>query len=138
MSAVKEMAVERLRAVCLALPQTTEGGGVGDPTFRVREKIFAMQHGVDGRPSMWCKAPPGGQAALVGSDPDRFFVPPYVGCHGWVGMWLDVEIDWDEVADLVEESYRMTAPKRLAAMLEQKQQLISRADQAVTRPSTCD
>ena len=75
-----------------------------------------MLHGVDGRPSMWCKAPPGVQQALVSSNPDRFFVPPYVGYHGWVGMWLD--IDWDEVADLVEESYRMTAPKRLSARIE--------------------
>ncbi len=68
---------------------------------------------------MWCKAPPGVQPALVGANPERFFVPPYVGHHGWVGMWLNVEIDWDEVADLVEESYRMTAPKRLAARLDQ-------------------
>jgi hypothetical protein len=66
---------------------------------------------------MWCKAPPGAQDILVNSNPERFFVPPYVGHHGWVGVWLDVEIDWDEVADLVEESYRMTAPKRLLAML---------------------
>ena len=77
-----------------------------------------MQHGVDGRPSMWCKAPPGGQQVLVGSAPDRFFVPPYVGCHGWAGMWLDVAVDWDEVAELVEESYRMTAPKRLIRLLD--------------------
>jgi len=55
----------------------------------------------------------------VGSDPKRFFVPPYVGHHGWIGVWLDVEIDWDEVADLIEESYRMTAPKRLWAQFKQ-------------------
>jgi len=110
--------LDRLRAICLVLPEATEGGGVGNPSFRVRDKIFAMQHGVDGRPSMWCKAPPGAQQVLVSSNPDRFFVPPYVGCHGWVGMWLDIEIDWDEVADLVEESYRMTAPKRLSARIE--------------------
>ncbi len=115
---MKEAAVDRLRTISLALPEATEGGGVGDPTFRVRDKIFAMQHGVDGRPSMWCKAPPGMQSALVCSDPERFFVPPYVGCHGWIGMWLDIEIDWDEVADLVEESYRMTAPKRLISQID--------------------
>jgi predicted DNA-binding protein (MmcQ/YjbR family) len=113
-----EATLDRVRAICLALPEATEGGGVGSPSFRVRDKIFAMQHGVDGRPSMWCKAPPGAQQVLVSSNPDRFFVPPYVGCHGWVGMWLDIEIDWDEVADLVEESYRMTAPKRLSARIE--------------------
>lgn len=116
---MKEDPVDRLRDICLVLPEATERGGVGDPTFRVRDKIFAMQHGVDGRPSMWCKAPPGLQYALVRSDSERFFVPPYVGHHGWVGLWLDVEIDWDEVAGLVEESYRMTAPKRLSALLDQ-------------------
>jgi hypothetical protein len=115
---MKQDPMDRLRAICLALPEATEAGGVGDPTFRVRDKIFAMRHGVDGRMSMWCKAPKGVQEVLVGSNPERFFVPPYVGHHGWVGMWLDVEIDWDEVADLVEESYWMTAPKRLSARLD--------------------
>ena len=91
---------------------------MGNPSFKVRDKIFAMQHGVDGRPSMWCKAPPGVQDILVGSNPQRFFVPPYVGHHGWVGAWLDAEIDWDEIADLVEESYRLTAPKRLCALIQ--------------------
>ena len=57
------------------------------------------------------------QDILVGSNPARFFVPPYVGYHGWVGLWLDGEIDWEELADLVVESYRMTAPKRLTATL---------------------
>src|SRR5436190_10275452 len=109
--------LERLRGICLALPEAIEAGGVGDPSFRVRDKIFAMQHGVDGRPSMWCKAPPGAQQALVSADPERFFVPPYVGCHGWIGHWLDIPIDWDELADLVDESYRMTAPKRLCAQI---------------------
>jgi hypothetical protein len=116
---MKQNALDRLRAICLALPEAVEAGGVGDPSFKVREKIFAhpaprgTRHGAEGRPYMWCKAPPGAQQALVGAEPGRFFVPPYVGCHGWVGMWLDIEIDWDEVADLVEESYRMTAPKHL-------------------------
>jgi predicted DNA-binding protein (MmcQ/YjbR family) len=112
-----EHSLDRLRQICLALPEATEGGGVGDPTFRVREKIYAMQHGVEGRPSLWCKAPRGAQEVLVGSNPERFFVPPYVGHHGWVGVWLDVPLDWDEIADLIEESYRMTAPKRLSARL---------------------
>ncbi len=110
--------LDRLRAICLALPEAIEAGGVGNPSFKVRDKIFAMQHGVDGRPSMWCKAPPGVQDILVGSNPQRFFVPPYVGHHGWVGAWLDAEIDWDEIADLVEESYRLTAPKRLCALIQ--------------------
>ena len=109
----------RLREICLALPGATEQEAWGDPTFRVRDKIFAMQKRGDGRPSVWCKGPPGAQAILVGSDPARFFVPPYVGHLGWIGVRLDVGIEWDEIADLVAESYRMTAPKRLVALLEE-------------------
>jgi hypothetical protein len=109
--------LERLREVCLAFPEAVESGGVGSPSFKVREKIFAMQHPQDGRPSLWVKAPDGVQQMLVGAVPDRFFRPPYVGHHGWVGLWLDGELDWAELADLVEESYRITAPKRLSARL---------------------
>ena len=111
--------LDRLRAICMALPEATEQGGVGDPTFRVRDKIFAMRHGVAGRMSLWCKAPPGLQEVLVGSDPQRYFVPPYVGHHGWVGVYLDVALEWDFIADLIEDSYRLTAPKRLRALLDQ-------------------
>jgi predicted DNA-binding protein (MmcQ/YjbR family) len=112
---MNEELLQRLRVICLAFPEATEGMGVGNPTFRIRDKIFAMQHAMDGRPSLWCKAPRGFQDMIVGSDPTRFFVPPYVGHHGWVGVWLDVEQDWHLIADLIKESYRMTAPKRLAA-----------------------
>ena len=115
---MQENVLNRLRAICLALPEAVESGGVGDPTFKVRDKIFAMRHPVGERMSVWCKAPPGVQDILVGSNPERFFVPPYVGHHGWVGIWIDGEIDWDELADLVVESYRMTAPKRLVALLD--------------------
>ena len=69
----------------------------------------------DGRISVWCKAPPGSQAVLVGADPELFFVPPYVGHKGWVGMRLDREPDWREVATVVTRSYKLIAPKRLAA-----------------------
>jgi hypothetical protein len=110
--------LERLRAVCLAFPEAVESGGVGDPSFKVRDKIFAMQHRMDERPSLWVKAPDGVQEMLVGAVPERFFRPPYVGHRGWVGLRLDGELDWDELADLVEESYRMTAPKRLSAQIE--------------------
>jgi predicted DNA-binding protein (MmcQ/YjbR family) len=109
---------ERLRAICLALPETSEKEAWGDPTFRVRERIFAMEKRGDGRISVWCKAPPGSQTVLVGADPERFFVPPYVGHKGWVGMRLDDAPDWAEVATLVSRSYRLIAPKRLAALLE--------------------
>ena len=114
-----EELLERVRAICLALPEATEGAGVGNPSFRIREKIFAMRHDLhEGRWSIWCKAPPGAQQALVGSDGDRFFVPPYVGHHGWIGIDLAVEQDWELVASLIEDSYRMTAPKRLLAQLD--------------------
>jgi predicted DNA-binding protein (MmcQ/YjbR family) len=115
---MKDQAVERLRGICLALPEATERETWGDPTFRVRDKIFAMPKRGDGRLSLWCKAPPGVQEVLVGADGERFFVPPYVGHNGWVGVRLDGEVNWDEVADLIGESYRLTAPKRLAASLD--------------------
>src|SRR5882757_849256 len=103
---------ERLRAICLALPEAVEKETWDVPTFRVRDKIFAMANHGDGRIAVWCKAPPGSQAVLVGADPQRFFVPPYVGPKGWIGIRLDRRADWNEVAALVERSYRLIAPKR--------------------------
>ncbi len=111
----------RLRAICMALPEATEKLTWGEhPTFRVRDKIFAQfhdNHHRDGRVALWCQGPPGAQAAFVGSEPDLYFVPPYVGQHGWIGVHLDRVEDWDDLADLIAESYRMTAPKRLLALL---------------------
>lgn len=119
---MKSDALERVRAICLALPEAVEhAGGVGSPSFTVREKIFAMRHpdGVHGtRSSLWVKAPRGLQEVLVAANPARYFVPPYVGHHGWVGIYLDVALDWDEMTGLIEDSYCMTAPKRLAARLD--------------------
>jgi predicted DNA-binding protein (MmcQ/YjbR family) len=115
-----ERALARLREICLTFPEAEEAGGVGNPSFKVRGKIFAMRHSLHGidRWSVWCKAPPGVQQLVVGSDPKRFFVPPYVGSKGWIGAYLDLEQDWDELAELIDESYRMTAPKRLTAQLD--------------------
>ena len=107
----------RLRAICLKLPEAVEQETWEIPTFRVRAKIFVMYTADEDRPAIWMKAPPGSQTILVGADPDRFFVPPYVGHKGWVGMHLDARPDWREVRTLVERSYRMTAPKRLAQCL---------------------
>lgn len=109
---------DRLSKICLALPEATEKEAWGDPTFRVRDKIFAMEKRGDGRVSVWFKAPPGSQQVLVGSDAERFFVPPYVGHKGWVGMRLDANPDWKEVELLMRRSYRMTAPRKLAALVE--------------------
>ena len=109
----------RIRELCLALPQAVEKpfGGHSAPSFRVGDKLFVMTS-EDGT-VMTCKAPPGVQEALVSANPERFFVPAYVGHKGWVGARLDVEQDWDELAELIEDSYRMTAPKRLSALLDQ-------------------
>jgi hypothetical protein len=117
--------LERLRAICLAFPEAVEAGGVGSPSFKVRDKIFGMRHPMrlptGERTSFWSKARRGVQEMLVGSAPERFSVPPYVGHHGWVAVYLDGDVDWDELADLVDESYRMTAPKRLVARLDTHQ-----------------
>jgi hypothetical protein len=115
--------IRLLRAICLALPGAIEQneGTVGKPVFKVRGKIFAMQHPMDGRPSLWCKSIFSFRDMLIGSEPVRYFIPPYVGQHGWIAVWLDVELDWDIVRDLVEESYRKTAPKKLSALIAEKQ-----------------
>lgn len=110
--------LEELRAICLRYPEAEESDGVGDPTFKIRGKIFAMQHPMEGRPSMWCKAQRGFQEMLITSEPQRYFAPPYVGHHGWVGLWLDEATDWGMAADLIDQSYRMTAPKKLIKQLE--------------------
>jgi hypothetical protein len=111
--------IERVRAICLALPEVEERsfGGHTAPAFRVRDKIFVMT-AEDGT-SMTMKAPKGAQQILVGSEPARFFVPKYVGPKGWVGVRLDLRKapDWDEMAEMIAESYCLTAPKRLAAQV---------------------
>ncbi|HEX3841019.1 MAG TPA: MmcQ/YjbR family DNA-binding protein [Acidimicrobiales bacterium] len=110
--------IERLRRICLGFPEATEKafGGHTAPSFRVRDKLFVMTS-EDGT-SMTCKAPPGDQAMLVAADPDRYFVPAYVGPKGWIGIRLDPGLDWVEIAEIAEESYRMTAPKKLVAELD--------------------
>lgn len=108
----------RLRKACLALPEAHEVEAWGEPTFRVKNKIFAMyadagtHHGY-GRSSVWVKAAPGNQEMLILADPDRYFRPPYVGPAGWVGVWLDKGVSWKTVASLLADSWRMTAPKKL-------------------------
>jgi hypothetical protein len=114
----------RLRKLCLALPEAHEVEAWGEPTFRVRNKLFAMYASADthhgnGRPAVWIKAAPENQAFMVRAAPDRFFVPPYVGPSGWVGVRLDGAVDWAEIAELLRDAYRLTAPKRLRALLEE-------------------
>jgi hypothetical protein len=116
--------LERLRAICMALPETTERLSHGEPAFFVRGKrvfVTYADHHHDGRLGFWCHAPAGTQQALVKSDPKRFFVPPYVGGRGWIGVNLDgarEEAFWHEIAELVEDAYRMVAPRTLLAGLD--------------------
>ena len=112
----------RLRKMSLALPEAHEVEAWGAPTFRVRNKMFAMyaaagtHHGW-GRPSVWCKSVHVNQEFLVRGAPDRYFVPPYMGPSGWVGVYLDDACDWDELSDILREAYRLAAPRKLAAAL---------------------
>ena len=113
----------RLRKLCLAFPEAHEQEAWGEPTFRVRNKLFAMyasatnHHGA-GRHAVWIKAVAANQALMVKHAPQRFFVPPYVGPSGWIGVWLDNAPDWAEIRDLLEDGYRRTAPKKLLAQLD--------------------
>ena len=112
--------LERLRAICTALPEVTEKVSHGEPTWFVR-KTFVMfaDHHHDDRLAFWCAAPPGVQEALAGSEPERYFRPPYVGHRGWLGVYLDVpDVDWVEIAEIVTDAYREIAPKRLTAQLD--------------------
>ncbi|HYH33136.1 MAG TPA: MmcQ/YjbR family DNA-binding protein [Pseudonocardia sp.] len=114
--------LERLRALCRALPEVTEKISHGEPTWFVR-KTFVMyaDHHHDDRLAFWCAAPPGAQEELVAAAPERFFRPPYVGGRGWLGVYLDVpEVDWTEVAEIVTDAYRQVAPKRLVARLDER------------------
>lgn len=117
--------VTRLRKLCLALPEAHEVEAWGEPTFRVRNKMFATyaspnNHHGGGRPAVWCKAAPGNQALMVRAAPKRFFVPPYVGPSGWIGVYLDGDVDWSELAELLTDSYRLVAPKRLLARIDER------------------
>jgi len=107
----------RLVRLCHALPEVTSDGEQ-HVAFRVRGRTFAYHlddHHGDGRVALCCKAAEGDRDALVAADPERFFVPAYLGPKGWVGLRIDgAEIDWAEVAEMVLESYRLIAPKRLA------------------------
>jgi predicted DNA-binding protein (MmcQ/YjbR family) len=110
-------AATRLRALCLALPGAHEQITWGHPTYRVGAKMFAACGDGTGRFALSAKAPRGAQEALIAYDPARYFLPAYVGKAGWVGVYLDGRVPWSQVAALVEQAWRMTAPKKLAAKL---------------------
>ena len=114
--------IDRLRIACLALPEAHEVEAWNEPTFRVKNKIFAMyaasdtHHGA-GRPAVWVKSTHLIQDMLIHDDPDRYFAPPYVGPKGWLGIRLDRRPNWNTIGDLIRDAYLLTAPKRIAAML---------------------
>jgi hypothetical protein len=113
---------DRLVRLCRTLPEATATPHHQHVGFQVRGRTFAWyvddEHG-DGRVGLLCKAPPGGNTALVAADPHRFYLPRYVGKRGWVGLRLDLQdVDWGEVAELVADSYRLVAPKRLAGLAQ--------------------
>src|SRR5438093_10498233 len=108
---------QKVREICLALPEASERLSHGAPTFFVRGKraflmVLTDHHG-DGRFAIWCAAGAGMQTLLVEADPERFFVPPYVGHRGWLGVRLDRGLDWDELAGVAEDAYAEVAPAKL-------------------------
>jgi hypothetical protein len=113
----RDRIMERIRELCLALPETSERLSHGSPTFFVRERraflmVLTDFHG-DGRFALWCAAPDGLQRTLVEADSERFFVPPYVGHRGWLGVRLDKGLHWDELAGIIEDAYAEVAPRKL-------------------------
>lgn len=111
---------EAVREICLSFPETLEVSSHGSPDFRVRGKSFAsyvVNHHGDGRIALWLRAPPGAQALCTEADPDRFFVPPYVGPRGWLGVHLNRGLAWTHVAELARDAYVTVAPKSLVSRL---------------------
>ena len=116
--------LERIRGLCLALPETSERLSHGAPTFFVRDRraflmVLTDHHG-DGQFAIWCAAPDGLQRTLVEADAERFFVPPYVGHRGWLGMRLDRAFDPDELAGIIEDAYAQVAPRKLVVAVRQE------------------
>src|SRR6201992_4093334 len=112
-----------LRAICLALPEVTERASHSAPTWFVRAKksfvtLWAAGHHSSQFPHLWGAAVPGAQAELIAAEPGRIFRPPYVGGRGWLGVRLDGQPDWTEIAELCQDAYRVIAPPALLAHLD--------------------
>jgi len=112
----------RIRTICLSLPETTERLSHGAPSFFVRDKVgfvnYLDNHHDNGRLALWCACPPGMREGLLKAQPDQYFVPPYVGVRGWIGVRLDRGPDWDAVERVIRDAYLVVAPRRLAATVE--------------------
>jgi hypothetical protein len=112
---------DRVRAICISLPEVTEKVSHGAPAFFVRKQFVMLWpdgHHDHHFPHLWCAAEPGVQEQLA-AEPRRYFRPPYVGGRGWIGVRLDGPVDWDDVAALCEDAYRVVAPKKLVARLDE-------------------
>jgi hypothetical protein len=107
----------RLRAICLSLPEAHEEPMRRGPSYRVGDKIFAVERPWSDWVGLWCKVPEGTREIILGACPCRFFVPPYFGAKGWIGVGLDEAADWREAEAFVQRSYRLIAPKRLAKLV---------------------
>jgi hypothetical protein len=106
---------DRVRSICLGLPGAEERTSHGSPAFFVGRQfvmLWSAGHHDHFFPHLWCAAPPGAQEELTSTEPDRFFRPPYVGHRGWIGVRLDGDVDWDEVAGICAEAYQLIAPAR--------------------------
>jgi hypothetical protein len=116
--------LERIAELASTLPEAQRAALTDQHTaFVVRKKTFAyhlVDHHGDGRVALCCKAAPGENTALIAGDPARYFLPPYVGPRGWVGLDLDAApVDWDEIRELLTDSYRLVAPKTLVRRLDE-------------------
>ena len=107
--------LERVRAICLALSDVTERPSHGAPTWFIKDKrsfvMYHDDHHGDGRLALWCAAPEGAQEMLVAGAPDHYFRPPYVGHRGWIGVRLDRELGWEEIAGVIEDAHETVARK---------------------------
>jgi hypothetical protein len=112
-------ALDDLRRICLELPEVEERVSHAEPVWSVRRHLFVTfaDHHHDDRLAFWCAADREQRDVMVAGSPDRFFVPPYYGVRGWLGVYLDVAVDWDEIGDIVREAYVLIAPARLAASI---------------------
>ena len=117
--------LDRLRRICLALPDAWEKLSHGEPTFWAGKRMFASfanaanHHGA-GRHAVWVKATHATQDLLITRSPDRYFVPPYAGPSGWVGIYLDRAPDWAEVAELLRSAHELAAARRTSARLPKR------------------
>lgn len=126
-SAQAHKILDGLRELCSHYPEVSERESHHTPTFFIRDKkvlcsLWEGSHKSSGGDNdalaLWCAAPAGVQAELVEREPTRFFVPPYVGHRGWIGLRLDIDLDWDEVDAILRDAYRKVAPKKLINELD--------------------